>query len=159
MSDGLLALFILAVVAIVAMVVYGFKREIKNIHIGDIRTGVGDVATGQATIKKRWEPHLYQLTFAPPPLAIIGTLLVMVEPPLALVGEVLLWIAATLIIPATIGEVKRPGSVLCRAVLILNIVFFIFLVMESLAAPFPTVGVVIGMSLAIIAFAMAAAGQ
>lgn len=113
----------------------------------------------KATVIPTSTKNLFLLTFLPPPLALFGTLFVVrFEGFLGTMGEVLLWAAAALLIPAIYGLAVRPPCLLGRLLLILNAVFLVFLAMEIIALSFPTVEVMIGMSLAIIGLGLADTG-
>ena len=167
---GVIVVALVVVLAIVAVA----RKETKNIHIGDEyqsttidnSTKINGIPVTPATVPKPTasvghgvKQHFYAFTFVPPPLAIIGMFLIIIESRFAIVGEVLLWSAATLLVPAIYGELARPASITSRIVLVLDVVLLAFLVMAIAAAPFPSVEVLVGTSLATISFAIAARGH
>ena len=166
---GIVAVAIVALVVVLAIVTLARKEAGKKIHIGDNTINIdrtrGPVNVAQDTkslvtqrvdVKTSIKLHLALLSFLPPSFTIVGLMIWWLNPYLAVLSNVLIWSAVTLLIPAIYGEVHRFASIVNKSLLILDILFFILLWTTILAPRLMTMEVILGMSVTVMGFAIAA---
>lgn len=177
MSEQTLVLVTRALVSIVTLVViFGIvaiaRKEAKSIDVGDkqidssirIENVTGPVTIAQGTrapgvqsqvLRQSIRVHLSLFTFLPPSFTLLGLVIWWADSSLVPISNTLLWAALALLIPAIYGEVYRPASVAHRIVLLLDAALFVLLGLTMVAPWLMTAEVLMGMSLGVIAFAIA----
>lgn len=160
---------IVAVVALLALVVLPRKEASKNIIGGievkgngtQVNIGQGAKAQGRQEtrmdFKQNIKLHLYLFTFLPPSFWLIGVIIWWQKPNLSTISNLLAWAAGTLLIPAIIGQLQRPGTIIDRLVLILDMALLIFLIVALFGVTSPTIiGILTVISVAVIGLSLAA---